>query len=185
MKSKSSDLTWERIIFCPLLSITNNRGLSNKPERGFDMKKEGFRSTLLPLLVILGGGLLALGICYLIFLLINNLGESLFFSTTPTAMPVFIVRRVYAMLLMILYLVLFRTKISDLLKATILVGPLGFLTTTAILTLYQRPAWAIAITVFIAAVSAFLVYRFKKSWFYYYAIAITVVVSVALAWPTE
>ena len=149
------------------------------------MKNERFRSTLLPLLVILGGGLLALGICYLFFLLINNLGESLFFFTTPTAMPVFIVRRVYAMLLMILYLVLFRTRMSDLLKATILVGPLGFLTTTAILTYYEKPVWAIAITVVIAVISAFLLYISKKSWFYYYAIAITVVVLVALAWPTE
>ena len=149
------------------------------------MKNERFRSTLLPLLVILGGGLLALGICYLFFLLINNLGESLFFFTTPTAMPVFIVRRVYAMLLMILYLVLFRTRMSDLLKATILVGPLGFLTTTAILTYYEKPVWAIAITVVIAVISAFLLYISKKSRFYYYAIAITVVVSVALAWPTE
>lgn len=100
-------------------------------------------------------------------------------------MPVFIVRRVYAMLLMILYLVLFRTRMSDLLKATILVGPLGFLTTTAILTYYEKPVWAIAITVVIAVISAFLLYISKKSWFYYYAIAITVVVSVALAWPTE
>ena len=149
------------------------------------MKNERFRSTFLPLLIIPIGGLLALGICYLIFLLINNLGESLFFSTNPTEMPVFIVRRVYAMLLMILYLVLFRTKISDTLKAAILVGPLGFLTTTAILTYYEKPVWAIAITVVIAVISAFLLYISKKSWFYYYAIAITVVVSVALAWPTE
>ncbi len=149
------------------------------------MKKEGFRSTLLPLLVILGGGLLALGICYLIFLLINNLGESLFFPTTPTAMPVFIVRRVYAMLLMILYLVLIRNRMPDLLKATILVGPLGFLTTTAILTYYEKLTLAIVAILLIAAVSAFLVYRIKKPWFYYYAVAITVLVSVALSWPTD
>lgn len=147
------------------------------------MKKERFRSTLLPLLLIPAGGLLALGICYLVFLLINNLGQSLFFSTTPTAMPVFIIRRVYALLLLVPYLVLFRTKISDILKATILVGPLGFLLTTAILTFYQKPAWAIVVTVVIAAISAFLLYISKKPWFYYYAIAITVLVSVALAWP--
>ena len=149
------------------------------------MKNERFRSTLLPLLVIPAGGLLALGTCYLLFLLINYLGESLFFSTTPTAMPVFIIRRVLALLLLVLYLVLFRAKISEILKATILVGPLGFFITTAILTFYQKPVWAIAIIVVIAVISAFLLYISKKSWFYYYAIAITVVVSVALAWPTE
>ena len=149
------------------------------------MNKERFRSTYLPLLVITAGELVALGLCYLLFLLITNLGELLFFSATPTAMPFFIVRRVFALLLLILYLVLFRTKISDLVKATLLVGPLGFLTTTAILTYYEKPVWAIAITVVIAVISAFLLYISKKSWFYYYAIAITVVVSVALAWPTE
>ena len=148
------------------------------------MKKEGFRSTLLPLVVIPIGGLLALGICYLLFLLINNLMDSLFFSANPQSAPVNIVRRVYAIDLLILYLVLFRTKLSDLLKATILVGPLGFLTTTAILTYYEKPVWAIAITVVIAVISAFLLYISKKSWFYYYVVAITVLVSVALAWPT-
>lgn len=98
-------------------------------------------------------------------------------------MPVFIIRRVLALLLLVLYLVLFRAKISEILKATILVGPLGFFITTAILTFYQKPAWAIAITAVITASCAFLVYKSKKPWFYYYAVAFTVLVSVALAWP--
>ena len=147
------------------------------------MKKERFRSTLLPLLIIPSGGMLALGICYLVFLLINNLGQSLFFSTTPTAMPVFIIRRVYALLLLALYLVLFRTKFSDLVKATILVGPLGFLLTTAILTFYQTPVWAVAVTAVITTISIFLLNKKKKPWFCYYAVAFTVLVSVLLAWP--
>ena len=147
------------------------------------MKKEGFRSTLLPLLVVTTGGILALGICYLLFLLINNLGESMFFSTNIQSAPVFIIRRVFAVVLLVLYIALLRTKVSELVKATILVGPLGFLTTTAILTFYQKPAWAIAVTVIIAAISAFLVFKSKKPWFYYYAVAITVLVSIALAWP--
>lgn len=147
------------------------------------MKKEGFRSTLLPLLVITAGGILALGICYLLFLLINNLGESMFFSTNIQSAPVFIIRRVFAVVLLVLYIALLRTKVSELVKATILVGPLGFLTTTAILTFYQKPAWAIVVTVVIAAISAFLVNKSKKPWFYYYAIAITILVSILLAWP--
>jgi len=146
------------------------------------MKKKGFRSTLLPLLVIPTGGLLTLGICYLLFLLVNNLMDSLFFSANPQSAPVFIIRRVYAFLLLALYLVLFRTKLSDLFKSAILVGPLGFLLTTAILTFYQKPVWAIAITVIIAVISAFLLCISKRP-FFYYAIAFTVLVSVLLAWP--
>ena len=98
-------------------------------------------------------------------------------------MPIFIVRRVFALLLLILYLVLFRTKISDLVKATLLVGPLGFLTTTTILTFYQKPMLAVVAIVVIAAASTFLLHRIKKPWLYYYAVAITVLVSVLLAWP--
>ncbi len=147
------------------------------------MKREGFRSTLLPVLIITAGGLLALGICYLLFLLIYNAVESSFFAANPTALPAFLIRRIYALALLVLYLVVSRAKISDLLKSTILVGPLGFLTTTAILSFYEKPACAAAVTVLIAAVSVFLVYRGKKPWFYYYAISITVIASVALAWP--
>ena len=147
------------------------------------MNKERFRSTFLPLLVITAGGLLALAICYLLFLFINNLGDSLFFSTNPQSAPVFIIRRVYAGVLLVLYLVLFRTKLSDLGKAAILVGPLGFLTTTAILTFYQTPVWAAAVIAVITVFSVFLLYIKKKPWFYYYAVAITVLVSVLLAWP--
>lgn len=147
------------------------------------MNKERFRSTFLPLLVITTGGIFALGICYLLFLLINNLGESLFFSANPQSAPVFIVRRVYAIIVLVIYLVLLPTKVSELVKATTLVGSLGFLTTTAILTFYQKPAWAIAVTVVIAASSALLVFKSKKPWFYYYAIGITVLISILLAWP--
>ena len=147
------------------------------------MKNERFRSTFLPLLVITAGGLLALAICYLLFLLINNLGDSLFFSTNPQSAPVFIIRRVYAGVLLVLYLVLFRTKLSDLVKAAILVGPLGFLTTTAILTFYQTPVWAAAVIAVITVFSVSLLYIKKKPWFYYYAVAITILASVLLAWP--
>lgn len=147
------------------------------------MKKTGFRFTALPVIIITFGGMLALGVCYLLFMLINRLGQSLLFSNTSTAMPVFIIRRVIALVLLALLLVLFRSKLPDIAKATILVGPLGFLMTTAILTFYQQPAWAILVTAFITASCAFLVYKSKKPWFYYYSLAITVLVSVALAWP--
>lgn len=157
--------------------------LRDKPERGFDMKKEGFRPTFLPLVVITFGGLLALGTCYLLFLSINHLARYLVVYINPSSMPPFIVRRVFALVLMALYLVLLPTKLSDILKSTILVGPMGILFSTAMITLYQKPAWAVAITVVILAVSIYLLYKSKKPWFYYYAVAIALVISVFLAWP--
>ena len=147
------------------------------------MKKDGFRSTLLPLLVIPIGGLLALGLCYLLFLLINNFFEFQLFSTNPSELPVFIIRRVYAVVLLVFYLALLCTKSPDLVNAIILIGPLGFLTTTAILTYYQKPAWAAAVTAIITVISVFLLFIKKKPWFYYYAVALTILASVLLAWP--
>jgi len=157
--------------------------LHNELERGFDMKKEGFRSNLLALVIIPIGGLVALGFCYLLYLLTYNLVESLFFSTNPTSLPASTIRRIFALALLVLYLVLFRAKISDIVKGAVLVGPMGILLSTAILTFYQQPAWAIALTVLIAAGSMFLLYKSKRPWFYYYAVAIAVLASVALAWP--
>lgn len=147
------------------------------------MNKERFRSTVLPLVLIPLGGMLALGLCYLLFLLVNNLIEFQLFSANPSEVPVFIIRRVLALLLLVLYLALFFSKAPDLVKAIVLVGPLGFLTTTAILTYYEKPVWAIVVTAIITAISVFLLYIKKKPWFYYYAIGVTVLVSVLLAWP--
>ena len=147
------------------------------------MKKEVFRSTLLPLLVITAGGILALGICYLLYVFIYNFVEIQFFPTDPTLLPADFIRRVYAMVLLVLFFIFLRSKVSDILKATLFVGPIGFLTTTAILRFYEKPVWAIAATIIIATISAFLVNKSKKPWFYYYAIVITVLVSTALAWP--
>jgi hypothetical protein len=147
------------------------------------MKKDYFYSTLLPLVIIPVGGLLVLGACYLFYLFIYNFVEFRFFPTNPTSVPAGIMRRAYALVLLVLYLALFRAKISDIIKSTILVGPMSIFVTTTILAFYEKPVGAIAATVVIVAVSTFLLYRYKKPWIYYYAIAITVPASIALAWP--
>ena len=147
------------------------------------MKKDYSRSVLLPLVIIPVGGLLTLGICYLLYLFIYSSVEFRFFATDPTSVPADAMRRAYALVLLVLYLALLCTKISDLLKATILVGPMGIFVTTAILALYEKPALAIAAIVVIVAICIFLLYRYKKPWIYYYAVAATVLAAIALAWP--
>ncbi len=147
------------------------------------LKKNYSHSTLLPLVIIPVGGLLTLGIGYLLYLFIYNFVESQFFSTNPTSVPADTMRRAYALALLVLYWALLRTKISDTIKATILVGPMGIFVTTTILAFYEKPVLAIGAIIVIVAVSIFLLYRYKKPWIYYYAIATTVLASIALAWP--
>jgi hypothetical protein len=147
------------------------------------MKKDYFHSTLLPLVIIPAGGLLILGTCYLFYLFIYNFVEFWFFPTNPTAVPADMIRRVYALALLIFYLALLRTKISDIIQSTVLVGPIGIFFTTTILAFYEKPVMAIAVTVVIVAVGIFLLYKYKKPWIYYYAFMTTLLTSIVLAWP--
>ncbi|MDX9953257.1 MAG: hypothetical protein RBT75_04140 [Anaerolineae bacterium] len=146
-------------------------------------KNSYFRSTLLPLVIIPVGGLVTLGLCYLLYLFIYNFVEIQFFPTDPTSVPAATIRRVYTLALLVLYWALLRTKIPDLLKATILIGPLAMFITTAILSFYEKPVAAMAAVVIIVAVCIFLLYRYKQPWLYYYAVAVTVLTAIALAWP--
>lgn len=148
------------------------------------MHKDHFRSVLLPLVIIPVGGLLTLAVCYLLYYSVYSSVESWFFPTNPTSVPADIIRRAYAVILLVLYLALLRTKVSDLFKATILVGPIAMIVTTAILALYETPALAIiAAIIAIVAVCIFLLYRYTKLWIYYYAVAVAVLAAIALAWP--
>jgi hypothetical protein len=147
------------------------------------MKKNSLKSILVPLIVIPIGGLLILAACYLLYGGIYNLVEITLFPDDPLQVPAGMIRNSYAFVLLALYLALLRTKISDLLKATILIGPVTTLIIAAILAFYEQPALAIAITVIIAAICMFLLYRYKKPWIYYYAAAITILAGIAYAWP--
>ncbi len=147
------------------------------------MKKDSLKSILVPLIVVPIGGLVILAACYLLYGVIYNLVETAFFPQNPTLVPAGIIRNSYVVTLLALYLALLRTKVSGLLKATILIGPVTMLIIAAILVFYEQPALAIAATVVIAAITIYLLYRYKKPWHYYYATAITVLAGIAYAWP--
>lgn len=141
------------------------------------------QSLLFSLVIIPMGGCLALGLCYLLFLLLINFVESTWFPTDPLAMPVDVIRRTYTIVLLVLLGILLRTRLSDLFKAAILIGPVGIFLTTLILAFYQNSLMAAAILAVLGAAIIFLLYRLKKPWMYYYAVAIVLIVSIALAWP--
>lgn len=147
------------------------------------MVKNNFRSVLIPLVIILAGGLLILATGYMLYYALYMFVETTFFPNDPTSVPAGIIRNSYAAALFVLFMILLRTKISELLKATILIGPMTMLIIAAILAFYENQVLAIAATVVIAVGCIFLLYRYKKPWIYYYAAAISVVVAIAYAWP--
>lgn len=147
------------------------------------MKTDYFRSIVIPLFVIPIGGLLVLGICYLLYFGVYQLVETLFFLNNPTSVPAGTIRNSYAVVLCIVYWALSRTKLPELLKATIFIGPTTTILIAAILAFYENLTLIIAAIVVITALCIFLLHKLKKPWIYYYATAVTVVAAIAYAWP--
>lgn len=147
------------------------------------MTKGSFRSLAVPLIVIPLGGLLMMALTLVLYGVLFNLLESLFFPNDPLSFPADAFRRAFAIALMLLYLLLLRTQLLDLLKAILLTGPLSAVIITVGHALYEHPAASI-LTMFVAiAIFGLLLYRFKKPWIYYYAGTIASLVALAYAWP--
>lgn len=160
--------------------MSNPEILSTAPENG---RKGRFSSIVLPLVTISIGGLLMMGLTWLLYAMIYNLLESLFFPDNPMAFPADIVRRVYALVLVLLYLILLRTQLSDLFKAVLITGPLSTVLITVGFVFYEKPVISIASMIVVAAVCGVLLYRSKKPWLYYYAGVIATLIAAAYVWP--
>ena len=147
------------------------------------MAKGGFRSLAVPLIVIPLGGLLMMALTFVLYAVIYNLLESLFFPNDPLSFPAGAFRRAFAVVLVLLYLLLSRKSLSDLPKAILLTGPLSVVIITVGHALYENPAVSILAMFVAIALCGFLLYRFKKPWIYYYAGAVASLVALAYAWP--
>jgi hypothetical protein len=147
------------------------------------MKKESSRSLILPLFTVPVGGLLTLGICYLLYFALYMFVESQFYAANPSMVPAGIIRKSFSAALLLIYLLLLRTKIPDLVKAILLIGPLAMLLIAFTLAFYETLAVVIVGIAAVTACCVFLIYRYKKVWFYYYAVAVSVAAAIIYAWP--
>lgn len=141
------------------------------------------KNSWLPWIIIPLGGLLVLALSYVGYFAVFMFIETMFFANDPQAIPAGIIRNSYAAALLAIYLLLLRTKLSDLILAILLVGPLAMLIISVILRFYETLAVAVALSAAIALICLYLIYRAKKPWFYYYAVAVSVIAALAYAWP--
>lgn len=145
-------------------------------------KNEGFfRSFVLPAILVLAGSLVAMAATWLLFVLVYNLLETLFFPHDPQAFPATYVRQLYAVGWVLMYLLLLRTRLPHLLKAILISVPLSAVLITVGLMLYQKPILAAAVMLALAGLCALWVYKTKKPWFYYFAAAIATLTALAYA----
>ena len=147
------------------------------------MTKGSFRSLAVPLVAVLLGGLLAMALTLVVYGVLFNLLESLFFPNDPLSFPAGPFRMVFAVALVLLYLLLLRAQLSDLLKAILLTAPLSTVIITVGHALYQQPIVSVSAMLAVIVLCGYLLRRSKKPWVYYYAGAIASLVALAYAWP--
>lgn len=146
------------------------------------MKKQFARKILLPGCIVLFGGLFTIALVYAIYLGVYMGIEAIFYEDV-TQTPTDILRAATGCALCIVWFLLALTKIPEVLKATLGVGPFTMLMVIVFFRLYWAPGWALAATVGVAGICTVLIFVLKKPWFYYWATLIALIISVIYSWP--
>lgn len=124
-------------------------------------------------------GLILLGLCFFIYYGVFRIVDSIL--TQPVKIG--LLRQIFALTLVLGYLLILKLKISDRVKALLLIGPLGTFLITIILTFYQNiPLFASLVAAVVIAV-IYLIYRFNKPWYFYYATILALLAALAYGWP--
>lgn len=132
---------------------------------------------------IVVGGFLGVALSWLLYLGIYLTLESLFYPNNPQAFPAGTLRMTGMFVWVIVYFFIYRTKWSDLVKATLLVPPLTILLLTLILYYYQHLVFGIILLFMIISGGFYGVYRYHKPWFFNLSIGLSTVMSLLYAWP--
>lgn len=115
---------------------------------------------------------------YLIFMLFETIanqdGSYRFVST---------VRIGYGVIWIAVCLIIYRTKIYDWLKATILTCSLSTFMIGIGVQLYKMPIIAGLVMFLVIVASVFLIYKKKKKWYHYYAIFISIIATLMYLLP--
>lgn len=136
------------------------------------MKTETKEYSFINLLFITIGSFVVMALTLIIFYGIVLLLEQLL---GMDRVPMDTIRQIVAVVLLLLYVPIFFSKMRDDLKAILLAGPLAFGAFTGYLMYYETPLVALGISAFIILLVAFLFFQYKKPWYYYYVILLSIV----------
>lgn len=133
------------------------------------MKTETKEYSFINLLFITIGSFVVMALTLIIFYGIVLLLEQLL---GMDRVPMDTIRQIVAVVLLLLYVPIFFSKIRDDLKAILLAGPLAF---SGYLMFYQTPLVAYGISAFIILLVLFVLFQFKKPWYYYVVVVLAIV----------
>lgn len=147
------------------------------------MEKENRKKVWTRIIFIPVAGLILLGMCFMLYYGIYMFIESNFYSTNMGGMPAEAIRLSLAAVLILLYIIILRTKAPELVKAISLIPPLSLLVIAVTMGFYQSPLRMIIGIVVITGLCTLWIYKSKKPWIYYYAETVAVIAAIYYAWP--
>ncbi|MGD9676939.1 MAG: hypothetical protein AB7V16_01055 [Vulcanibacillus sp.] len=134
-----------------------------------EMIKEGILVTI--------GSFVALAVAFMLYFLIFMLFETMANQDGSYGF-VSPVRVGYGIIWIIFCFIIYRTRIYDWLKASMLTGSLTTFMVGIGVQLFQTPIIVGLIMFLVAAIGVFLLRRMKKKWYHYYAIVISIIAAL-------
>ena len=136
---------------------------------------------VLPMVVIVGGGFLLWNVAFMMLAGIAAL-ERLVLKTEGMSSPYGVSRAIYLVTILVITYLIFRTKVEDYIKATILTVPLISILVLIGMKCYTYPIWvSLLIGGGFLALIAFVSYLVKAKWVYYFATAYVGVIGLMIA----
>jgi len=133
------------------------------------MKLKQYQKNLVSALIIVIGGFVLFNLAFILAALTINITISILGIAENEAPPL-ISRLVYVILIIIIFWFVFRSRLSDTMKATFLTMPLMVILVATGIAFYQQSKWIIG-GISGVIISLVLLYLYKKrlSWVYYFA----------------
>ncbi len=147
------------------------------------MGKNLGKTYFIPIITIVFGGLLMVGLVYFLYLITYLLLEFLFFKNNPNDFPMDYYRHAFSIFIFGLFLFFSFVHWPRLLKAIVFIGPLTMLFVTITLTFYETPFFGFGINLLIGAVIVFINIRSKSPWYVYFSFVFSLLVATFYAWP--
>ncbi|MHB8963106.1 MAG: hypothetical protein ACYC5K_08130 [Saccharofermentanales bacterium] len=142
------------------------------------MKKDTLRSNAILIIKITLAGLVLMGLAYGLYVLFHFIIQRSVFAAAAIIIPTVYTRLVFALIMVLSYWFVSRSKMKDLIKAIAATVPTGSLILAAGIGLYQWPAAAWAAKLLVLALIVLYLYKSKKQWIYFYAVALAALLAL-------
>lgn len=133
------------------------------------MQLKIWQKNMISVLVIVGVGFILFNVAFLLAALVLN-GTNRMLGAGPQASPPLVGFGIYLVLILLLSWIVFRSKLSDVVKATFLTMPLMVVLMIIGTRIFEQSKWLIGgIGAVIVGAVLFYLYQKKLPWQYYFA----------------